>query len=66
MNLTYVVFPASTSCFANQEGCRSDGEKGEEDKCDLEQVTIFAKAHAVYKTHSFTHTAMVGMTNRTC
>jgi len=49
--------------FADNEVCRSSGK--EEDIHNLEQVMIFTKAQAVYKTHSLTHTAIVGITKRT-
>jgi hypothetical protein len=51
--------------FANHEVWRSSGKEEGEEKHNLEQVMIFTKAHAVYKTHSLTHTATFGITKRT-
>lgn len=51
--------------FAANEVSRSSGKEEEEDIHNLEQEMIFTKAPAVYKTHSLTHTATVGITKRT-
>lgn len=51
--------------FADDEIRRSGGKEEEEDKHNLEQEMIFARAHAIYKIYYLTHTATAGMTKRT-
>ena len=51
--------------FADNEVRRSSGMEEEKYKHNLKQEMIFAKAHAVYKSYSLTHTATAGMTKRT-